>query len=47
MKRKKPSQLDLIKSVRKPIPPATKVERPNKGGGYKRHSKHKKKIDHE
>ncbi len=45
--KKKPSQLDLIKSVRKPIPPATKVERPVKGGGYKRRPKHKKQEDHE
>jgi hypothetical protein len=39
------SQLELIKSVRKPVPPATKVERPEKGGGYKRRPKHKKKIE--
>jgi hypothetical protein len=42
-----PSQLDLIKSVRKPRTRTTKVERPIKGGGYKRQSKHKKEIGHE
>ena len=47
MKRKKPSQLDLMKSVRKQKAPAVKVERPVKGGGYKRHNKHKKKLDNE
>ncbi len=47
MKRKRPTQLELMKSVRKPIPPATMVERPVKGGGYKRRPKHKKEIDHE
>jgi hypothetical protein len=30
------SQREAIKSIRKPIPPATKVERPIKGGGYNR-----------
>ena len=44
MKPKKPTQLDLIKSVRKPIVPATMVERPVKGGGYKRRPKHQKEI---
>ena len=44
-RKKKPTQLDLMKSVRKPIPPATKVERPEKGGGYRRQNKFD--IDHE
>ncbi len=47
MKRNRPTQAELIKSVRKPILPATMVERPVKGGGYKRRAKHQKEIDHE
>ena len=42
MKTKTLSQMDAIKSIRKPIPPMTTVERPVKGGGYNRKHKHKK-----
>lgn len=42
-KLKTPTQEELLKSIRKPGVPPTKVERPEKGGGYKRHKKHKKK----
>lgn len=30
------SQLEALKSIRKPVAPPTRVERPNKGGGYRR-----------
>lgn len=30
------SQQEILKSIRKSMPPPTKVIRPNKGGGYKR-----------
>lgn len=33
------TQLDAIKSIRKPCPPPTRVERPNRGGGYRRKNK--------
>lgn len=33
------SQVDLFKSVRKPLPPQNRVERPAKGGGYRRKNK--------
>jgi hypothetical protein len=39
------SQMDAIKSIRKPIPPFTKIERPMKGGGYRRHPKNKKDLE--
>jgi hypothetical protein len=45
MKTKTLSQMDAIKSIRKPIAPAVKVERPEKGGGYKRNKKHKKSYE--
>ena len=35
---------DAYKSIRKPIPPQTRIERPVKGRGYRRHDKHKKAI---
>lgn len=31
--------MEIYRSVRKPTPPPTKVERPNKGGKYERPSK--------
>jgi len=36
MKHKLPTQLQLLKSIRKPFAPAVKVERPTKGAGYRR-----------
>jgi len=36
MKNKLPTQLETLKSIRKPFAPAVKVERPVKGGGYRR-----------
>ena len=36
MKNKLPTQLEVLKSIRKPFAPAVKVERPNKGAGYRR-----------
>jgi len=45
--KKKKTQLDLLKEIRKPVPPPTRVERPDKGGGYKRRPKHKKNEDTE
>lgn len=38
-------QMEAIKSIRKPVPPMTTVERPKKGGGYRRRDKHKKSLD--
>jgi hypothetical protein len=31
-----PTQLEVLKSIRRPMAPASRVERPNKGGGYRR-----------
>jgi len=31
-----PTQLEAYKSIRKPMAPAVKVERPTKGAGYRR-----------
>jgi len=43
---KLPTQLETIKSIRKPMLPKTRVERPVKGGGYRRKQKHQKLYDH-
>lgn len=34
--------IEVYRSIRKPMPPAKRVERPVKGGGYRRNPKHKK-----
>ena len=33
------TQLEAIKSIRKPFAPPTRVERPFRGGGYRRKNK--------
>lgn len=33
------TQLEAYKAVRKPIPPVGRIERPAKGGGYRRKDK--------
>ena len=42
---KLPTQLEVIQSVRKPALPKTRVERPKRGGGYRRKEKHQKPFD--
>jgi len=42
MSMKTMSFLEIYRSLRKPLPPKERVERPVKGGGYRRHAKHKK-----
>jgi hypothetical protein len=41
------TQLEAIRSVRKPLPPPGRVERPVKGGNYRRRSKHRKEYEAE
>lgn len=36
------SQLEAYRSVRKPVPPPTRVERPTKGQGYRRRGRYRK-----
>jgi hypothetical protein len=45
MKHKKPTQKELMDSIRKPVPPPTRIERPVKGGGYKRKEKFHKNYE--
>jgi hypothetical protein len=44
---KLPSFLEAYKKLRKPLPPKGRVERPVKGGGYRRRTKHKKELVYE
>lgn len=37
MKNVMKTQMEVYKSIRKPFAPSVKVERPNKGAGYRRH----------
>lgn len=39
------TQIEAMKSVRKPALPQNRVERPTKGGGYNRKSKWGKRYD--
>lgn len=41
------STLEVYQSIRKPLPPLGKIERPVKGGGYRRRNKHRKDFLHE
>jgi hypothetical protein len=41
------TQLEAYKAVRKPLPPAGRVERPTKGGGYRRKDKWNRKYDND
>jgi hypothetical protein len=39
------TQHEAIKSIRKPCPPPTRIERPFRGGGYRRRNKWSKNED--
>lgn len=41
------TQLEAWKSIRKVLPPRGRVERPVKGGGYRRRAKHQKAYEAE
>lgn len=42
------TQMELLKSIRKPFAPSVKVERPTKGAGYRRPRGNEKKwVDNE
>ena len=44
---KEMSQLEAWKAIRKLLPPRGRVERPVKGGGYRRRLKHRKHYETE
>lgn len=41
------TQLEAYQSIRKPLPPRGRIERPAKGGGYRRRQKHRKAYESE